>query len=168
MFFYVTASESDELTSIDNLPSQCRLITDVHVEPSATQSTLKPKETTKDPHESIYADEPNSSSTKVFPSLHPKAPVIWIAFGTIFVLLIVIIALMVFIFRQQRTRPRPRRSLYPSDFSPGEDERFLNTNNSNRNNYDPPHEALDMGRLVRNGSSFREHVHSLREVNSFL
>ena len=162
MFSFVAASESDEPTNIDSLPPQCSLITDEPVEPSTTQSTGKPTETTKNSHESFFPEEPNSNIPKPFQSLHPKAVVIWIAFGTIFVLLIVIVVLMVYIFRQQRIGRRPRRSLYSRDiWSPEEDENFLNLNNSNRNNYE---EALDMGQLVRKGSSFREHVHSLRKA----
>ena len=118
-------------------------------------------ETTKNSHRSFFPDPPKSTTSKVFPGLHPQAVVIWIAFGTIFVLLIVIVVLMVYICRQQRMERPPRRSLYSRDiWSPGEDESFVNLNNSNRNNYE---EALDMGQLVRKGSSFREHVHSLRK-----
>ena len=162
---YVAASESDELTNTDNLPPECSLITDEPADPSTTQSTLKPTETTKNPQKSIVAEEPGSSTSKVWPrALHQKAPIIWIAFGTIFVILIVIVTIMVFIYRQQRIGRRPRRSLYLGGCSPGEDEIFLNLNNNNRNNINHKcEEALDMERLARNGRSLREHVHSLRE-----
>ena len=162
---YVVASESYELTNTDNLPPECSLITEEPAEPSTTQSTLKPTETTKSPHRQIFAGEPDSSTSKVWPeALHQKAPIIWIAFGTIFVILIVIVTIMVYIYRQQRIGRRPQRSLYLREFSSGEDESFLNWNNNNRNNIDHKcEEALDMERLARNGRSFREHVHSLRE-----
>ena len=163
--YMFVASEYDELTNTDNLPPECSLITKEPAEPSTIQSTWKPTETTKSSHKSNFAEEIDSSTSKVWPeALHQKAPVIWIAFGAIFVILIVIVTIMVYIYKQQRIGRRPRRSLYLRGFSTEEDESFLNSNNNNRNNIDHKcKEALDMEQLARNGRSFREHVHSLRE-----